>query len=89
MKNGNRKFMGVKLLLGALCGWVGVFLLISIILGVFRDSLDSAQPVVFLSLAPGVIVGIVVVYIVNKPSGSHHSTLKRETLENRLIKLKT
>ena len=37
----------------------------------------------------GGIIGIVITYIVNKPTNSHSSSIKRDNIEERLIKLKT
>ena len=34
-------------------------------------------------------IGIIITYIVNKPTNSHSSSIKRDNIEERLIKLKT
>lgn len=58
-----RNSIGKKLLLGALIGWGVAFLLI------FIFAFGAGYPIgflLFLSLAPGVITGIIVTYIINK-----------------------
>lgn len=88
MERKTSKSMGKKLFLGALCGWVGAFLLVCIIAGEFPDSLEAVQWLLFISLAPGAIIGIIVTYIVNKSSNSNTPLVQQETREERLTKLK-
>ena len=59
------------------------------IFGSFPKNLSDAQYPLFLSLAPGAIIGIIVTYVVNKSSDSNVPPVKQETLEDRLIKLKS
>ena len=82
MERKTSKSMGKKLFLGALCGWVGAFLLVCIIAGEFPDSLEAVQWLLFISLAPGAIIGI------NKSSNSNTPLVQQETREERLTKLK-
>lgn len=83
-----KETMGKKLILGTLCGWVGAFLLMCLIFRSFPTSLEDATWPLFLSLAPGAIIGIIVTYIVSRSSNSNTPLVQKETREERLIKLK-
>ena len=63
--------MGIRVVFGALIGWISAFLLIIILFG--RPDGDSLPLVLFLSAAPGVIIGIVVAYITANKNNSHYS----------------
>lgn len=80
--------MGQKLLKGALLGWLGAIIAISVL---SQKSPNSFM--VFLSLAPGAIVGIIVVYIMERSKmDSLHGAQQSNTpasVEDRLIKLKS
>lgn len=62
--------MGVKLLIGALVGWVVAILAIMLIFKL--DEVNSWT--IFLALAPGSIIGILVVYITNKDNKNGSQT---------------
>ena len=89
MESKTSKSMGEKVFIGALLGWAGAFILMCMIFGSFPKNLSDAQYPLFLSLAPGSIIGIIVTYVVNKSSDSNLPPVKQETLEDRLIKLKS
>ena len=89
MESKTSKSMGEKVFIGALLGWAGAFILMCMIFGSFTKNLSDAQYPLFLSLAPGAIIGIIVTYVVNKSSDSNVPPVKQETLEDRLIKLKS
>ena len=78
-----------KLLAGALIGWLIAFVLMCVVFGSFPRSLSDFQLSIFLSLAPGTIVGIIVTYITAKVSNNQPPAVNSETQEERLIKLKT
>lgn len=89
MENKKTESMGVKILIGALLGWIGAFSLVCLIAGEFPDDLTAIKFILFLSLAPGVIIGVIVTYIVNKVTNTNVPTVKDESREERLIKLKS
>lgn len=55
-----------KLLKGALIGWGVAFLLMCLIAGEFPNEDYEFRWFIFLSLAPGAVIGIIVTYIINK-----------------------
>lgn len=64
--------MGIRVVFGAFVGWVSAFLLIIILFG--RPDGDSLPLVLFLSAAPGVIIGIVIAYITANKNNNRYST---------------
>ena len=77
-----------KLLSGFFLGWIGAIFLAGVLTG-FPHDLSGFKRLAFFALAPGAIIGIIITYIVNKPTNSHSSSIKRDNIEERLIKLKT
>lgn len=61
--------MQKKLLKGALIGWGVAFLLVCII-GGSPENEFGFRWYIFLSLAPGAIIGIIVTYIINKSNNN-------------------
>lgn len=80
--------MKKKLLSGFFLGWIGAMFLMGVLLG-FPHDLSDFKWMAFLALAPGVIVGIIITYIVNSSTNSHSSSVKQDNIEERLTKLKT
>lgn len=74
--------IGVKLLVGALVGWGVAILAIMVI---FQYS-KVDQWTVFLALAPGSIIGILVVYITNKDSNKRSAGKPEVSIPNPEVK---
>lgn len=74
-----------KLVKAALIGWAVAIFLVIVISGEFPDSEDEFRMVLFLSLAPGAIVGIITAYIIEK---ANKSPKTEATLESKLQELK-
>ncbi len=81
--------MAGKLLAGALIGWLIAFFSICAIAGEMPGDSAGMRITLFLSLAPGVIIGIIVTYIINRFSQHSVSEEEDHLLENRLEKLKS
>ena len=77
--------MAEKLVKAALIGWAVAFFLVIVIGGDFPDSEADFRFILFLSLAPGAIVGIITAYIIER---ANKSPKKEATLESRLQELK-
>ena len=66
-----------KLLSGFFLGWIGAIFLAGVLTG-FPHDLSDFKWLAFFALAPGAIIGIIITYIVNKPTNSHSSSIKRD-----------
>lgn len=77
---------GKRLLKSALIGWLVAFLGSSILIG-GDDTIFDGQFLLFLSLAPGAIAGIIVSQILNK-SNESFKMVQSKTPESRLMDLK-
>lgn len=77
--------MAEKLVKAALIGWAVAFFLVIVVTGEFPDSEDKFRIILFLSLAPGTIVGIITAYIIEKANKSPKTEI---TLESKLQELK-
>ena len=62
--------MAEKLVKAALIGWAVAFFLVIVIGGDFPDSEADFRFILFLSLAPGAIVGIITAYIIERANKS-------------------
>ena len=79
--------MGQKLLKGALLGWGGAIIATCVI-----TNTSVNEFIVFLSLAPGAIVGIIVVYIMEKSKQTNETRQVNNSIssvEDSLMKLKS
>ncbi len=77
---------GKRLLKFALGGWAVAFLAASIFLG-GEDSLFDIKSLLFLSLAPGAITGLIIGHIMNKNDAPKSIEFSKSP-ESRLIELK-
>lgn len=73
-----------KLIKGALIGWFIAFVAVKYLLG-----FNSIELELFLSMAPGAIAGVIIVYVINKPNKQPTQQIIKDSKEDRLIKLKS
>ncbi len=57
--------MALRVLVGSLVGWLFFFMAIGLLFG-FGEEAETVKVQLFLSMAPGVIVGIVIAYVTSK-----------------------
>lgn len=81
-----KNYLAIKLLLGALIGWMGAYLLMKII---FKGNyFIDFEFDLFLSLAPGVVIGLLVVHMLNKNSSSNETPINQTSVAEQIARLK-